>query len=348
MTLSSSDNAGPGERRPNAATIFANLEEDRAEDQAMRVRYAASHSPTWAEGRSNTNRRPWLIGILTTTPDLPNTPHPFFGPVLAGVKTRIVAGRCDLLINAHFPLSTAGPDLYAIERFKEHRVDGLIMMGISSTDADYLPAIEAGLPAVFVDFDVFGPRTGYVMSNNLEGMASMVRHLYTLGRRRIATITGLMNTRPAVDRLLGYRSEVTRLGLPQRSDYIGEGDFYHHSGLEQARRLLALDEPPDAIAAASDMMAIGAIVAIEDAGLRVPDDIAVTGFDDADFASSMRPALTTIKQNAFGLGVAAGDGILAMLDQPNAAPPTIVLPTELIIRESCGLELPRGAKGLSQ
>jgi LacI family transcriptional regulator len=107
--------------------------------------------------------------------------------------------------------------------------------------------------------------------------------------------------------------------------------------------LLALSKPPDAIAAASDMCAIGAVLAIEEAGLSVPEDIAVTGCDDAPFAQLLRPPLTTVRQDAFGLGRAAADGILKMLDEPDSPPPAILLPTELVVRESCGIEVRRSA-----
>jgi LacI family transcriptional regulator len=325
--------------RQSAAVVYANLDKDRAGDPTMRSNTGAEAS--WIEGRRLERETPWLIGILTTIPDLPEAPHPFFGPVLAGAKTGIVADYCDLLVLAHTPEPERSADPFMLERCHRHGVQGLISMGIAGDDTDYELVLDSGLPAIFVDFDAIGERAGYVMSNNVDGMASAVRHLYSLGRRRIATVTGLMHTRPAIDRLFGYRSELSRLGLEERGDYIREGDFYHHSGYEQTQRLLALPEPPDAIVAHSDMTAVGAILAIEDAGLRVPDDVAVVGFDDAPFAASLHPALTSVRQNAFGLGLAAAEGIIGMLDHPDEPPPAILLPTELVVRESCGIELPR-------
>lgn len=327
--------------RLSAKAIFAGLDEDRSKDG-----HILRHSPEMTgPGEVPPARRnePWLIGVVSTTPDLPQSLHPFFGPVLAGVKTDVYAAHCDILIPAHAPLSSDGADPYAIARCHSHGVHGLIVMGIGGGDADYELVVESGLPAVFVDFDVIGERIGYVMSNNFDGMASALAHLHKLGCRRIATITGQMKTRPGIDRLLGYRSGLARLGLEEREEYVVEGDFYHHSGYEQMQRLLALPEPPDAVAAASDMSAIGAVLAIEEAGLRVPEDIAVTGFDDAPFAQLLRPALTTVRQDAFGLGRAAAEGILKMLDEPDSPPPAVLLPTELVVRESCGIEVPRSA-----
>jgi LacI family transcriptional regulator len=212
-------------------------------------------------------------------------------------------------------------------------------MGLDSADPDFPLMLESGLPIMVVDCQAIGERVGFVMSDDIDGMEIAVRHLYTLGRRRIATITGLMRTRPAIDRLLGYRSELDRLGLEQRPEYVVESDFTPGSGYEQMKRLLALPEPPDAVAAVSDLTAVGAIVAIEEIGLRVPEDIAVVGFGDSPFAPVMRPALTTVHPNALEIGMAAADGILAMLDRPGDPPPAIILPVELVVRESCGIEL---------
>jgi LacI family transcriptional regulator len=121
-----------------------------------------------------------------------------------------------------------------------------------------------------------------------------------------------------------------------RPDYVQPGDFLTQSGYDGMKRLLALDEPPDAVAAACDAQAVGAIQAIEEAGLRCPEDIAVTGFDDAVWAGLMRPALTTVRQPATAMGAAAVDSALAMIENPALEPPRVQLAGELVVRESCG------------
>lgn len=339
MSSRRNDHVGGDFGHLSAKTIFANLDEDRRDDG-----YVVRSSQQAPDPSTTGPRDPLLIGIVSTAPDLPQSLHPFFGSVLAGIKTEAYAAQCDILIPRwaiDAPFSGNPPDFRAIERCHRYGVHGLIVMGIADTDADYGLVIESGLPAVFVDFDVIGERIGNVMSNNIEGMASIITHLFRLGRRRIAVITGMMNTRPGIDRLLGYRSGLARLGLEEREEYVVEGDFYHRTGYEQTKALLALPEPPDAIAASSDMSAIGAVLAIEEAGLKVPDDIAVTGFDDAPFAPHLQPPLTTVRQDALGIGKAAAAGLLGMLSDPGSPPPAVLLPTELVVRESCGIELPR-------
>ncbi len=200
----------------------------------------------------------------------------------------------------------------------ERGVDGHIAWGVAYGDPECEPILSSGLPVIFVDNDVIGEYAGSVMSNNVESMATIVNHLYETGRRRIAHISGHYNTRPGTDRLLGYRSELERLRLPAPPEYVVEGDFFHDSGFDAAKLLLALPEQPDSIACASDSMAVGAMAAIEQAGLRVPEDIAVTGFDDADYAATVRPSLTTVRQDTIGMGTAAAEAVLRMLDKPGS------------------------------
>jgi LacI family transcriptional regulator len=335
MTPRAEDRSPDFRGRRTASQVFASLDEERGSDPWLQTGAPAERD------ESVEKRGPRLIGIVSAMPDLPPVMHPFFGPVLAGIKARLVPARCDLLVPTYNPTSPTGEDPRAIERCFAYGASGVIVMGVDAAQPDFAPLLESGRPIVLVDGRAIGGRVGYVMSDNVEGAASTVRHLYKLGRRQIATITGLMPTLPASDRLFGYRSELSRLGLDQRPEYVVEGDFYHGTGYQRTKQLLALPEPPDAIVAASDMMAVGAIVAIEEAGLRVPEDIAVVGYDDSPFAAAMWPALTTVRQDALGLGMAAADSVLAMLDKPEDPPPTATFPTKLIIRESCGIELLR-------
>jgi len=277
----------------------------------------------------------FMIGLVTRPLPISELRHPVFEKILIGIRGRLTANSCDLLLCATRALG-ADEDLRrnTAEQTIERGVDALIAWGIADNDPECAPILAAGLPTMFVDNEVFAKRTGSVLSTNVEGMIQVVRHLYDSGHRRIAHISGHFDTRVGPDRLFGYKSELGRLGLPSVPEYVEEGDFFVVSGYEAAKRLLALPEPPDAIACASDAMAISAMAAIEEAGLRIPEDIAVTGFDDADFAVTVRPALTTVRQDAIGMGTAAAEAILRMLEDPEIAPPVVIIPTELVIRES--------------
>jgi LacI family transcriptional regulator len=164
-----------------------------------------------------------------------------------------------------------------------------------------------------------------------------------LGRRRIAIINGPLSLMPASERLAGYRYQSALLGLAYRPEYVANGDFFLSSGYDATRKLLTLSEPPDAIFAAGDEMAIGAMHAIFDAGLSVPRDVAVVGFDDIETASLVRPALTTVAQAPKDLSASAVDALLTIIGADSTerpvTPPPRILPTRLVIRASCGASI---------
>jgi LacI family transcriptional regulator len=280
-----------------------------------------------AAARTLVSRRSQVIGVVVNTGDAhPDLKHPFFGDVLVGLRQALGASRYDLL------LFTEREGF--LRRAVHHQLDGLVLMGVDRRDPDLRGVLDRGLPAMNVDLDVHGRRAGYVMSDNFGGARIATRHLIELGHVRIATITGLSNTKPAIDRLRGYHEELLAHGLPYRTTYVRKGDFYSSSGHEETHRLLALRHPPTAIFAASDEMAIGAVSAIHEAGLSVPGDVAVVGFDDIESASLLRPPLTTIRQNKTALGRLAGESLIHLIENEDAKPPKVALPVELVERKS--------------
>ena len=306
----------------------------------MRVLAAArklDYTPN-AAARTLVKRRSQLIGVILFTGEShPDLQHPFFLEVLVGLKHSLGADGYDVLLFAHEqPGSGSGPHAYA-RRARHHGVDGVVVLAVDDAEEPELQKlIASGTPVVGVDLAVAGERASYVASDNLGGARLAVRHLHGLGHTRIATIAGLAHTKPAADRLLGYRAELQELGLTAQPGYEPAGDFYMESGETAMRGLLALPEAPTAVFAASDMMAVGAIRVIEDAGLRCPDDIAVVGFDDIQLAELVSPALTTIRQDKRSLGAAAARSLVQLIDGTETALHVSVLPVELVVRDSCG------------
>jgi LacI family transcriptional regulator len=282
-----------------------------------------------AAARTLARRRSQLVGVVVNTGDEhPDLRHPFFGDVLAGLKQSLGAHEYDLLMFT----GTKG----FLRRAQQHQVDGLVLMGVDRRDRDLRAAVEGRLPLMSIDLDVRGPRAGFVTSDNVGGARAATRHLAELGHTRIATITGLPHTLPAVDRLRGYREELRAQRLEYRTTYVRQGDFYPASGHEQMRRLLELRRRPTAVFAASDEMAIGALRAAQEADVAVPDDLAVVGFDDIASASQLRPPLTTVRQDKTALGRAAGNALIALVEDEAATPPALALPVELVVRRSSG------------
>jgi len=153
-------------------------------------------------------------------------------------------------------------------------------------------------------------------------------------RKRIGTITGALDNVDGQDRLVGYRNALEMAGVPYDPALVAEGRFTHQSGIVGARKLIR--ENVDAIFAANDITAIGAIQAIKEAGLRVPEDIAVIGFDDLPSSVQITPQLTTVRQPIQQKGITATSLLLDLIEGKIEGPQHILLPTQLIIRQSCG------------
>ncbi|MGA9762145.1 MAG: substrate-binding domain-containing protein [Gaiellaceae bacterium] len=260
--------------------------------------------------------------------------HPFFDDVLFGIRARADAAGADLLLLTGVSSQVSGEATHYGDICRAHRAEAIIVAAFLPDEPELAELIGSGFPTVAIDTQLIGPRASFVSSDNVGGAAAAVRHLVDLGRRRIAYV-GAWGSEPAnIDRRLGYESALVEAGLELREDYMTCAGWSHVLAHDETCRLLALKEPPDAIFCASDVMAIGAIRAIEKAGMRVPEDIAVAGFDDSDYATLAMPSLTSVRQDRIGLGTAAVEAVLRMLDSPDSSPESSLLPTELVTRES--------------
>ena len=312
----------------SATEILAAIEDETRERELFREQADALA----AEKMRMEAATPPVIGVATITWEYMDSPHPIFLGLLEGIKSRLRASGCDLLL---FTTIDPDPDVY-LRRCHDSGVRGVILHGFTTDDARISRLLEARIPCVGVDDVGIAPRLGHVSSDNVGGALEAVRHLNAMGRRRIATIHAPLSHSVGGERLLGYRIGLEEIGIRARQDYLVEADFFLHDGVTAMEKLLALDERPDAVFAASDVMAIGAMAAIERAGLRVPDDIAIVGYDDSPYATMVSPQLTSVRQDAPAQGIAAAEGVLRMIVDPTANPPELIVPVELIVRESSG------------
>jgi LacI family transcriptional regulator len=176
--------------------------------------------------------------------------------------------------------------------------------------------------------------TNYVDATNRLGAQQAVEHLIRLGRKRIATITGPLELCSGYDRLMGYRDMLQQVDIPPDENLEVGGNFTEASGYIGMRRLLPHD--PDAVFCASDLMALGAVRALREAGRQVPDDVAIVGFDDIQVATMAEPQLTTIRQSVQRLGSLSAEGLIGLVEGSITPPYQVELPTQLVIRASCG------------
>src|SRR5919202_316783 len=292
---------------------------DKTRERILSLARELNYTPS-AAARTLQGQRSHVVGvILETGPGHPDLLHPFFQEVLVGLQHGAGEHGFDLLLFAtDEPGNGFGGSHSYLRRAEHHSVDGVVVMGVDPEDPEIQALTASGIQCAAVDANPGGPRTGFVMSDNRDGAAQAVRHLHSLGHERIATITGPAEMVAGADRLAGYRDELERLGLDARDDYIVPGDFYDETGYAATRRLLALDEPPTAVFAASDLMAAGALRAAHEAGVRVPEDLAVVGFDDIALAELIQPALTTVRQDMHKLGTGAARGLFQMIEDPAA------------------------------
>jgi LacI family transcriptional regulator len=216
-------------------------------------------------------------------------------------------------------------------------IDGVIVASSLMDDPLEQALADGEIPYVMVGRSPHQPHASYVDVENTQGAREAVAHLLRLGRRRVATITGPANMIAGVDRRDGYYAALKDRGLAPDPLLVIEGDFSDAGGYAAMKRLLP--QHPDAVFAASDMMAVGALRALHEAGLRVPEDVALVGFDDMPIAAHTDPALTSVRQPIPRTGALAADTLIDLIEDPHAAPRRIVLPTELVLRASCGANL---------
>ncbi len=217
----------------------------------------------------------------------------------------------------------------------EGRVDGLILMG-TDISTKLVEEVRAELPVVLVDHHVPVPGVAVVVSDNVGGARRVVEHLLEHGYRRIAFLVETLSDPNFRERLEGYRLALESHGIPFDRSLVFEGGRRPDSVLRAMEGFLSLDDLPQAIFGANDNMVIEAVKILKEAGLRVPGDIAVAGFDDGDLAPHVDPPLTTAHVPRREMGRLAADLILRALKGGEIPPEPLVLETPLVIRASCG------------
>lgn len=289
------------------------------------------YSPHGA-ARSLITKRTGTLGVL-----LPDLYGEFFSEVIRGIDQTAQRHGHHLLVSSSHD---DRPALEAALRSMRGRVDGLIVMWPEMDAETALRNLPAGFPLVLLSAPLGPDGFDVITVANYEGARAMVRHLLDLGHRRIAIIKGVEGNADAAERLRGYRAALLSAGLASAALEVA-GDFDEASGFHATGELLHREVRPTAIFAANDAMAIGALSALREAGLRVPDDMALAGFDDIPMARYMDPALSTVHVDISALGEHATLRLLAAVrDKERHEHRAETLPTTLVLRRSCGAAVP--------
>lgn len=287
-----------------------------------------------AVARSLVTKRTQIIGMVIPEAVTTLFTDPFFPILVRGATNACNAHRYQLMLSL-FAASADQQEMYQ-HFLRSGYLDGVIVASASVDDPLISDLLRDQVPFVSVGRHP-NRRVHSVDVDNVGGARMVVEHLIRLGYRRIATITGRSDMTAGQDRLEGYRQALEAHSIPVEQGLVVEGDFTESSGMVSMQRLLSAS--PSAVFVASDMMAIGALKALRQAGRQVPQDIALVSFDDIPIASAIEPALTTVRQPIERMGSMAVEVLLSLVESsPEEEAPVhrIVLPTELVIRTSCG------------
>ncbi|GAQ50930.1 LacI family DNA-binding transcriptional regulator [Streptomyces acidiscabies] len=282
------------------------------------------HARSLITGRSDS------VGFLLTEPQERFFEDPNFNVLLRGCTQALATHDVPLLLM----LAATEDERRRITRYiTAGHVDGVLLVSSHSGDPIAQELREAGVPLVACGKPIgIGSKVSYVAADDRDGARDMVRHLLSLGRRRVGVVTGPLDTPGGVERLAGYREVLAQADIAYDERLVASGDYSRTSGEAGARALLERAPDLDAVFVASDLMAQGVLSVLRDAGRRVPEDVAVGGFDDSPAAVASSPALTTIRQPWDRI---SGEMVRVLLAQIGGEDPAaVILPTELVKRDS--------------
>lgn len=316
----------------STSTVSHVINKDRFVSDAIRVRVedavrTLNYAPS-ALARSLKLNQTRTIGMLITA-----SSNPFYSELVRGVERSCFESGYSLVL-----CNTEGDEQRMnrnLETLLQKRVDGLLLLCTETHQPS--PAIMTrypAIPTVMMDWSPFDGDSDVIQDNSLLGGDIATRHLIEKGFTRIACVTGPLDKTPARLRLEGYRTAMQRAGLAVPEGYEVIGDFEFGGGLRAMQSLLALPEPPQAVFMGNDAMAVGAYQALYQAGLRIPQDIALVGYDDIELARYMTPPLTTIHQPKDELGELAIDVLIHRMAQPELQQQRLQLTPVLMERGS--------------
>ncbi|OGO55489.1 MAG: LacI family transcriptional regulator [Chloroflexi bacterium RBG_16_70_13] len=281
--------------------------------------------------RSLVTRRSDSIGVVIPEPPGMLFGDPFFPRLLRGISAELSARNLQLVLL--MPQSPAEEP--RVERYlTAGHVDGALLVSLHGEDAMPAALAARGIPVVVGGRPPGGEGVSYVDVDNVGGARSAVAHLIRAGRRVIATIGGPPDMSAGIDRLEGYRQGLTGGGLVVEPSLQVAADFTQEGGAEAMRRILAARPDVDAVFAASDLMAAGAMQVLRAADRRVPEDVSIVGFDDSSIAATAEPPLTSVRQPIEEMGREMVRLLLEQASRPGSVPRKVILATQLVRRRS--------------
>lgn len=286
-----------------------------------------------AQRLRSTSRTNKLIGLL-----IPDIQNPFYVDVIRGIEESAYSHRSAVLIG-NFSQDASREKMY-IHILKSESVDGFIVAPHDGHDRYVEELINEGYPVVCIDRGLSNLSTDVVKSDNEKGAFGAVEHLIRLGHRRIAHITGDPAIPTTQERIEGYLGALRKHGIPIDETLISGRASDFKSGFDITRHLLDLPNPPQAIFTGNNLLTLGSLEMIHSRDLKIPENIAILGFDDMYWAASLNPALSAVRQQGFEIGRRATELLYQRIKDPNRVPAEVIIRTELMVRRSCGFRPP--------
>jgi LacI family transcriptional regulator len=299
--------------------------------KVLKVIERLDYTPS-AIARSLSTNRTNTIGVVV--PDINN---PFFGEVIKGISE--VADKHELNIILCDTDESIQKESKALKALKEQRIQGVIItpsLAEGKANSEYLNALKnIGIPVVLVDGHVRYSNFSGVFADNIKGAFDGTEALIKNGHRKIAIITGHMNSRPSQDRLLGYKKALAANNIPVEDKYIFIGDYKQSGGYNITKKILKMKDRPTAIFVSSNMMTLGCVQALMEENVRIPEDMAVIGFDNVEILNIAGLNISYINGPNKEMGKRGMELLLSILNnEDNGETKTIILSTELILNGS--------------
>jgi len=317
--------------RVSVTTVSHVVNETRPVSDGLRERVLAAieeldYQPN-VLARSLRRGKTHTIGMI-----VPDSANPFFAAVARGIEdTSFENSHSLILCNSDGDLEK---ELLYTDVLVEKQVDGILFVA-AGVSTEHINALQARrIPVVLVDRDIPDVAVDSVLTDNARGGWLATHHLIELGHRRIGCIAGPSDLTPSADRVTGYSQALAECDVSVDQALVAKGDFQYESGYQAARQLLAMDDPPTAVFACNDLMAVGVIAAAVEMGFQVPADLSVVGFDDVRLASFANPPLTTIVQPKHDMGVIAAKMLLERMRDLDMPPRRKTFDTRLLVRRS--------------
>ena len=301
---------------------------ERTRQRVLEVIRQLNFQPNRA-ARSLAGGRAHVLGLVIPQSVSRMFTDPYFPILIQGVSSACNARDYSVML---WLVDKGNEERITAQILNNTLIDGLVITSIMIHDPIVQSLTAGKMPFVLVGRHPLEECACYVDVDNLNSAREAVAYLLRLGRRRVAAITGPLDMYVGLDRRDGYLAALRERGLAIDPALVVEGDFTEEGGYRATVRLLRHD--PDAIFAASDSTALGALRAIQEAGLRVPEDIALVGFDDIPLSARSDPPLTTVRQPIHLLGSKAVELLLELIENPAAPHAPVILPTELVMRGS--------------